>query len=151
MKEEPKPAVKETPKPVVKEEPKPVEKPEPAIVKEKPALSEPKANAVITEEILMESGEPKVNFAWEKVNGAQKYIFTYKNSSGKVLLEKSVKETKYVLDDVDVLDEGKFTWSVKAVLTEDGKEYSSRTAEQSFEIKLSEIESASIDTSNLVH
>lgn len=149
--EEPKPAVKETPKPVVKEEPKPVEKPEPAIVKEKPVLSAPKANAVITEDILMESGDPKINFAWEKVSGAQKYIFCFKNSSGKVLLEKSLKETKFVLDDVDILDEGKFTWSVKAVLTEDGKEYSSRVAEQSFEIKLSEIESASIDTSNLLH
>lgn len=138
-------------KPAVKEEPKPVEKPEPSIVKEKPVLSVPKANAVITEDILMESGDPKINFAWEKVSGAQKYIFCFKNSSGKVLLEKSLKETKFVLDDVDILDEGKFTWSVKAVLTEDGKEYSSRVAEQSFEIKLSEIESASIDTSNLLH
>jgi hypothetical protein len=78
---------------------------------------QPENNYVIDPEMLRESRT--IVFTWDPVEGADTYIFTLlgENDSGIrqsiVVVEGS--ERSYTLEDLSLLDQGRFIWQVEAV------------------------------------
>ncbi len=149
-----KPAEKPAAKPAEKPAPKPAEKPvdkTPAFVSEAPSLTSPAKGIQYTEDdFLVENA--KIDFTWKAVKEAQSYKFVIEDPSGKAILTKTVTDAIFTLKDdgFAILDNGTFKWKVTAQATIDGKTYSSKTAESTFAISISDIETAVVDTENLI-
>ena len=56
----------------------------------------------------------KINFIWNPVQFATNYSFTIRNERGQVLINKTVTEPRYAMDDMAELKNGRFTCSVQA-------------------------------------
>jgi hypothetical protein len=109
-----------------------IQSPPPAAIIEKqppppplPAVSErkPENGYVINPEILRESRI--LAFAWEPAAGADAYVFTLFRETGsgerQLVISSGGPETSYTLEDLSLLDLGRFVWQVEAVsLGDDG-------------------------------
>ena len=86
-----------------------------------PVLNSPAQGKVYTEDDF-DALIPKIDFNWQKIDGAKSYEFVIKDSSGKTLVSKTVNTNKFTLSSNDlslVSENGEYTWSVKAVQTID--------------------------------
>ena len=121
-------------------------------IKSTPVLSSPQNGKVYTEDDF-DTLVPKIDFSWNKVDGAKSYKFVIKDSSGKTLIEKNVKTNKYTLSSNNlsqVSDNGEYTWSVTAVQTVNKQEYTTQAAERNFKVQLEDAETATLKIDNLV-
>jgi hypothetical protein len=65
-------------------------------------------------------GRSTISFAWNRVSGANAYIFTLyqlRNNGTKTLIQRSgpAARTSYILGDAAALERGSFVWQVEAV------------------------------------
>ena len=146
-KAEPKKAEIKNPTPEI---PKPAVDKTPKLVSETSLTSPSKGVEYTEEDFLVDN--PEIVFKWKDVGGASNYSFEIKSSGGKSIISKTVEANSYTVkdDDLAIFDNGTYTWSVTANTTVDGKKYSSKTAQSTFSINISEIESAEVDVSNLL-
>ena len=96
---------------------------------------------------------PKIEFKWKKVDGAKKYNFVIKDSKGKILVAKDLTSNEYNLTSANlslVSDNGEYTWSVRAIQTINGEEYTSQLAERTFKVQMDDAETATLNVDNLV-
>ena len=115
-------------------------------------MSSPAAGKVYREEDF-DSLSPKIDFAWNKVNGAKSYNFSIKDSKGKVVLAKTITNNKYTLSGNNlslVSENGEYTWSVIAIQKIDNQEYTTQVAERTFKVQMEDIETATLNIDNLV-
>ncbi|MBQ0166446.1 MAG: FecR domain-containing protein [Treponema sp.] len=91
------------------------------------------------------SANSNISFAWEPVPDATEYVFTLSDASGKTLKKETLEagSAEYVLEDLSVLENGTFTWSVQAVrrlkgtkLTDKEKVLSGTAVSATFSIEL---------------
>ena len=63
-----------------------------------------------------------------------------------------MKGTTFVLqgDKLELLENGDFTWTVATVTEQDGKDYTGKESAALFTVKIADLESATIDTSDLL-
>jgi len=125
----------------------------PAIVSIKPVLLKPAAGKILgSSDFNIHS--PQIIFTWHGVKGASSYIFAlYKGKyTTKPLFSVSVKGTSFTLKGArfTLLENGSFSWTVRAVASLKGKRFESLQAYSGFSIELPEPGQTEIDTSNLV-
>lgn len=153
-----KPAEKPAEKPTAKTAEKPAPKPDAPqksatsdIVNVSPSIDLVNKGQVLTEEFFM-TDNPAIPFTWRNVKGAEFYILEIFDANKTKILSKKVKSSVYNLQDNELalLNNGTYTWTLTANQTVDGKEYSSKTASGTFTIKIEDIESAEVDTENLL-
>lgn len=81
-----------------------------------------------------------LQFKWDTVPNAISYrfeMFQKVDNGDKLLLADDVSANQYTIKDLNILDEGKFKWQIKAkVKTTEGKEYLSPVATEYFSIAL---------------
>ncbi len=58
-----------------------------------------------------------IDFSWERVVGAETYIFILKDDNNEVLVEEILSTNSYHFESLSLLDRGFFTWSVEAQST----------------------------------
>lgn len=140
----------EKPEPVVKkEEVKVVEIPK--ITKLSVKLLSPE-NSKIFDDSYFETN-PTITFSWNEVENSDSYVFELYSDSknqNKQLLSKNIKETSYILtdDDMSLLDEGNFEWSVIALDKDSNKSLVSSSV---FIIDLSSLENIEIETEGMIN
>ena len=96
---------------------------------------------------------PKIEFSWQKVDGAKSYNFSIKDSKGKILIAKTLSSNKYTLSSNNlslVSENGEYTWSVIAVKTIDKQQYTTQVAERTFKVQMEDVETATLDIDNLI-
>ena len=123
-----------------------------AFIHSTPVLSSPAQGKLYTEDDF-DALIPKIDFTWNKVDGAKSYKFVIKDSKGKVLLDKTVSTNKYTLSSNNlslVSDNGEYTWSVTAVQTVNKQEYTTQAAERTFKVQMEDAETATLKIDNLV-
>lgn len=84
-----------------------------------PALPAPASNMPADAEVFdvnYLTANSTIRFSWEPVPTATEYVFTLSDASGKTLASLVIEDgsTEYLLEDLSVLENGTFTWSVQA-------------------------------------
>ena len=122
-----------------------------AITSITPVLTSPAAGKTFMESDFS-SNNPHIQFLWGKIADAQSYTFTILYAS-KIIFQTKIKTTSFSFegDNLSLLEDGKFTWTVTAFQTIDGTSYQSATASSDFTISLSHIDNVKIDTSTLLN
>ena len=123
-----------------------------AFTQSTPVLSAPSQSKTFTEDDF-DSLSPKIDFSWKKVDGAQKYDFKIKDSKGKILVAKTVTTNKYSLSSNNlsqVSENGEYTWSVMAIQSVNGEEYTTQAAERTFKVQMDDAETATLNLDNLI-
>ena len=125
----------------------------PPIVSAVPGLISPVPGKVFTDADFS-ADAPQIDFKWKPVKTASSYVFVLHKggAAGKQLLSVTVKEPAFALkgDDIALLDDGSFTWTVMAKNTVKGKPYESQMASAGFKVSLSTLSNVQIDTSKLL-
>ena len=117
-----------------------------------PDLLSPVQSKVFTEDDF-DSLVPKIDFTWKKVDGARRYNFVIKNSSGKILVAKNLSTNKFTLSGnelIEVSENGDYTWSVMAIQNINKEEFTTQVAERGFRIQMEDAEDATLNVDNLV-
>ena len=124
---------------------------EPALVNLATKITSPKAGAIFTEENFMVD-DPYILFSWNNIKDASSYSFELFSDNGKKLLSKTIKGNSYTMkgDDLAVLDNGSYTFTITGLATANGKEYKSKETSGNFKISLEDMESTEVDTDNLL-
>ena len=123
-----------------------------AFTNAKPVLSSPSNDKLFTENDF-DSLMPKIDFTWQKVDGAKNYKFEIRDSSGKELISKTVSSNRFTLTSNDlsrVAENGEYTWSVKAAQTINKEEFTTQVAERTFRVQMDDAESATLNIDNLI-
>ncbi len=77
-----------------------------------PRITSPEPNKIFGAAEIRSSR--KIQFAWQPVPSATSYSFAIRNERGQILVGKTLKEPRFVLDDMAYLQNGRFTYSVYA-------------------------------------
>jgi len=100
-----------------------------------PILKSPKRS-----EVVDMSDSDTLNFNWEPVPNAVSYkieVFQKADNTDKLILADEVNTNQFAIKDLNILDEGKFKWQIKAkVRSTEGKDYFSPIAVEYFTIAL---------------
>lgn len=118
-----------------------------------PTLKKPKNKEVFTTENFMAQAKPQIEFEWSSVAGAQSYTLQIQDSKGKVIFERTLKETKYILmDDIGVLsDGGTFKWTVSAnAKSKTQGNVSKKSSASTLKLDLGKLSTVEINRTNLV-
>ena len=117
-----------------------------------PALNLPEAQRNFKDSDFSSKNSPAIQFAWSKVDSAAYYELEIKNSTGKTVFKKNVKETSYLLEkNISVVAEsGAYTWFVTAKTKNGSEVVSSKSSSRSFTITLEDVKAPSVDKSNLI-
>lgn len=118
-----------------------------------PTLKKPKKNEVFTTANFMAQAKPQIEFEWSSVAGAQSYTLQIQDAKGKVIFERTLKETKYILmDDIGVLsDGGTFKWTVSANANSKTKgKVSKKSSASTLKLDLGKLSTVEIDRTNLI-
>jgi hypothetical protein len=88
----------------------------------------PADGARITEADLKQNRS--IVFSWDPAPGATGYLFTLEKEPGTALIQEGpFEETRFVLEDLTLLDLGTFIWRLEAVMTEPVRERQEDTGE----------------------
>lgn len=115
-------------------------------------LSKPVNQKTFKEEDF-ESLFPKIDFEWQKVQNATKYILQIYDSKNDVLIEETVKNNKFTLSGNNlskISDDGEYSWCVTAVSKIGKEEVKSKTASSTFFVQIEDAEAAEINIDNLI-
>ena len=118
-----------------------------------PTLKKPKKNEVFTTANFMAQAKPQIEFEWSSVAGAQSYTLQIQDAKGKVIFERTLKETKYILmDDIGVLsDGGTFKWTVSAnAKSKTQGNVSKKSSASTLKLDLGKLSTVEINRTNLV-
>lgn len=105
-----------------------------------PSIREPVESDIFAAEYLRNNRF--IKFAWTKISEADQYILRIYDSNQKCIFENIVDKnsTEYVLENLSILADGKYTWTVEAQSLYDGSLFQSGKIEQHhFEIDLPEV------------
>ncbi len=72
----------------------------------------PSDNTLYNAEYL--SNNNYIDFSWERVAQANYYLFELRNESGEIIIKEQLEEPFYQLTDLQLLDRGRFTWTIEA-------------------------------------
>ncbi|MBK7057802.1 MAG: FecR domain-containing protein [Leptospiraceae bacterium] len=103
-------------------------------------LNEPILKSPRRSEVVDMSNLDTLNFNWEPVPNAVSYrieLFQKADNGDKLIVSDDVNTNQYVVKELNILDEGKFKWQIKAkVKSTEGKDFFSPIAVEFFTIAL---------------
>jgi hypothetical protein len=116
--------------------PKPEMPPLPA-----PANMRPAPGYALTEEIILR--DRQITFSWNAVPGASAYVFLLyqtKNGGRREVMRRTQNETRFILEDLAVLDTGTFIWRVEPLSRLEGQK--SEAGESVFTVSIAETQAS---------
>lgn len=148
-----KPAAKATPAPKANSAPKAAEtKPKTSsITNQTPQILGPFDGKIFTEEDFMVD-DASIGFTWKSMKDADSYLLEVFDPNNKKIASHTVRSGIYYFggSELELLSNGTFTWTIQAIQKIDGVEYKSKVNKGTFTIKIEDIESAEVDTENLL-